>query len=90
MKKGTTYDLSYCNFSSEGFNKDRHFAFLRDYYEHTLLIAANFSSTDTEMNLVIPEHAFDWMDINVSDDLYPGKSISVKVPAHHGVVINLI
>ena len=43
IRKGTTYDLCYCNYSSDGFNKDRHFAFLRDYEEHTLLIAANFS-----------------------------------------------
>ena len=90
VTNGTTYDLSYCNFSSDGFNKDRHFAFLRDYEDHTLLIAANFSSSDAAMKIFIPEHAFEWMEISVSENLYPGKTIEVSVPAYSGTVITLI
>ena len=30
---GTTYDLCYCNMSSDGFDKNRHYAFLRDCHE---------------------------------------------------------
>lgn len=88
--KGTTYDLSYCNFSSDGFNKDRHFAFLRDYEDHTLLIAVNFSSSDAVMKIFIPDHAFEWMEISVSENLYPGKTIEVSVPAYSGTVITLV
>ena len=90
IRKGTTYDLSYCNFSSDGFNKERHFAFLRDYEEHTLLIAVNFSSVDANMDIVIPEHAFEWMKIARSENLYPEKKISVAVKAYGGTVIQLI
>lgn len=90
IRKGTTYDLSYCNYSSEGFNKDRHFAFLRDHEEHTLLIVANFSTSDADMRIMIPEHAFEWMEIKVSEQLYPGRYINVKVPAGGGTVIRLI
>ena len=90
VTKGTTYDLSYCNFSSDGFNKDRHFAFLRDFEDHTLLIAANFSSSDAAMKIFIPDHAFEWMEISVSENLYPGKTIEVSVPAYSGTVITLV
>ena len=90
ITKGTTYDLSYCNFCSEGFSRDKHFAFLRDYEDHTLLIVANFSSSEAQINIIIPEHAFEWMKIATSDTLYPGKSIPVNVPAGSGAVIELI
>ena len=74
---------------SEGFDKNRHFAFLRDYEEHTLLIAANFSGADSDIKLRIPEHAFEWMGIPVSDSLNTNTEIKVKVPAFSGVVITL-
>ena len=42
------------------------------------------------MKLTIPEHAFEWMGIPISNELHPGKVIEVKVPARDGVVITLI
>jgi len=90
VRKGSTYDLCYCNMSSDGFDKNRHFAFLRDFEEHTLLIATNFSQYEAKMKLVIPEHAFDWMGIPVTEDLHPGKTIEVTVPPMDGVIVNLI
>lgn len=88
--KGSTYDLCYCNASADGFDKNRHYAFLRDYEDHTVLVAANFSKYDAVMKLTIPEHAFDWMGIPVSDQLYPGKIIEIKVPPMGGIVEILI
>ena len=88
--KGTTYDLCYCNFSSDGFDRNRHFAFLRDHEDHTILVVANFSNRDSVINISIPEHAFDWMGIPVSDDLYPGKVISVNVGPMDAKIITLI
>lgn len=90
ISMGTTYDLCYCNMSSDGFDKNRHFAFLRDYEEHTLLIASNFSDKAAEMKLVIPEHAFEWMGIPITEKMYPGKVINVKVPPMDGTVIQLV
>lgn len=89
IRKGTMYDLCYCNMSSDGFDKNRHYAFLRDYEEHTLLIAANFSSHEARMKLTIPSHAFEWMGIPVTEDMYPGKVIEVVVPPMDGVAITL-
>ena len=90
IKQGTTYDLCYCNMSSDGFDKNRHFAFLRDYKEHTVLVASNFSNRESNMKLTIPEHAFEWMGIPVSETLHPGSIIDVTVPAFGGVIISLV
>ena len=90
IKQGITYDLCYCNMGADGFDKNRHFAFLRDFEEHTLLIAANFSGTDAKMKLRIPEHAFEWMGIPITDKLNTNTEIEVSVPAFSGTIINLI
>ena len=90
IRQGTTYDLCYCNMSSDGFDKNRHFVFLRDYEEHTLLIAANFSNREAVMKLVIPEHAFEWMGIPKTEALHPGKVIEVKVQPMDGAIVTLI
>ena len=86
---GTTYDLCYCNFSSEGFDKDRHFAWLRDHEEETLLIAVNFSAKDADMKIRIPAHAFDWLGMPVTESLNPDMTLNVHVPAMDGVIIRL-
>ncbi len=90
IAKGTTYDLCYCNMNSEGFDTNRHYAFMRDFEDHTVLVAANFSNRDTVMKLTIPQHAFDWMELPVSDDFHPGSVIEVPVPAFDAVRIELI
>lgn len=88
--KGTTYDLCYCNLSSDGFDKNRHFAFLRDYEEHTIMVAANFSGREAKMKLTIPAHAFEWMEIPVTEKMHPGKVIEVTVPPMDARCIVLI
>lgn len=88
--KGTTYDLCYCNYCSDGFDKNRHFVFLRDYEEHTLLIAANFSNKESVMDITLPEHAFEWMGIPVTEDLHPGKTIALTVPPMDGTIKVLV
>lgn len=88
--EGTTYDLCYCNYASEGFDRNRHFVFLRDKDEHTLLIAANFSDKEAKMKISIPFHAFEWMGIPINEKLNPDKSIDVDIPPMDGTIIQLI
>jgi hypothetical protein len=90
IRKGTTYDLCYCNMSSDGFDKDRHFIFVRDYEEHTLLVASNFSNQPAKMHIMIPDHAFEWMGIPVTEDFYPGKIFEVDVPPMDGIVLQIV
>lgn len=90
VTKGTTYDLCYCNLSSDGFDKNRHYAFLRDYEDHTILFACNFSNREAHIRLTIPEHAFEWMEIPVTDELYPGKIIEVDIAPYDAAKIVLV
>ena len=89
VSKGTFYDLCYCNYASDGFNPDRHFAFLRDFEDETLLIVCNFSKNDAEMKISIPEHAFSWMKMPESEVFNHTTPVSVHVPATNGVIIKL-
>ncbi len=89
VSKGTFYDLCYCNYASDGFNPDRHFAFLRDFEDETLLIVCNFSKNDADMKISIPEHAFNWMKMPESEEFNHTTPVSVHVPATNGVIIKL-
>ena len=86
---GSTYDLCYCNLSSDGFCVDRHFAFLRDCGDDTVLVACNFSNVDAEMELSIPEHAFQWLELNETETLNHNKPLHLKVPAMDATVVKL-
>ena len=90
ISKGTTYDLCYCNMGAEGFDKNRHFIFLRDFENHTLLIAANFSNQEANMKITIPDHAFEWMGIPITEDLYPGKQIDISIAPFDGKIVTLL
>ena len=89
VRKGMSYDLCYCNTLSEGFDKTRHFAFLRDYGNETLLFAANFSDKEAQMELTIPDHAFEWMELPVTPMLNPETRIRMNIPPMDAVMFTL-
>ncbi len=89
ISKGATYDLCYCNFNSQGFDKDRHFAFLRDDGDDTFLIVANFSSERAEMELTIPDHAFEWLELRQTESCNPRRPIKISAEAYDIAVIRL-
>ena len=90
ITEGVTYDLCYCNFASDGFNKDRHYTFLRGYKNHTLLVASNFSMVPATMKLHIPQHAFEWMEMPQTADLNASTIFEVTVPPMDGTILQLI
>ncbi|MCM1502847.1 MAG: alpha-amylase family glycosyl hydrolase [Bacteroidales bacterium] len=89
VSEGMTYDLCYCNSTSNGFDKSRHYAFLRDWQDETLLFAVNFSSIDAAMELSIPPHAFEWLELPVTGMLNPQTRIRMNVPAMDAVMFKL-
>ncbi len=89
INKGNFYDLCYSNLGAEGFDKDRHFIFLRDYEDQTILVAANFSVHTANMKIKIPLHAFEWMEIPITERCNPEKVIEIKVPPMSGTTIKL-
>ena len=89
VKYGSTYDLCYCNYASDGFCADRHFAFLRDCGDETLLVACNFSASPAKIELYIPEHAFQWMELPETETLNHGRPFCVNVPPMDAVVMKI-
>lgn len=89
VRKGMSYDLCYCNTSSEGFDRTRHFAWLRDYGNETLLFAANFSAKEAQMELTIPDHAFEWMELPETVMLNHGTRIRMNIPPMDAVMFTL-
>jgi len=55
FSRGKCWDLCYCNETSEGFNPDRHFAFLRYDDDSAYLVVCNFSDCEAQMTVNIPE-----------------------------------
>ena len=62
FRNGKTFDLGYCQ--GEGFNPDRHFAFLRSDGTETWLVTANFGPA-ANITVTIPEEANKYLGINV-------------------------
>ncbi|MGN0190302.1 MAG: hypothetical protein ACI39U_01470, partial [Candidatus Cryptobacteroides sp.] len=89
ITEGMMYDLCYCNYDSEGFDKDRHFVFLRDDHDDTFLVAANFGSTDAKMHIHIPERAFEWLELEQTGQCNAEAPIVMDVPAEDICVIRL-
>ena len=73
---GLTFDLCYCQDPSNGFDADRHFAFLRHYGDDTLLFVCNFSASDAGMTVRIPRHATDYFGLD-GDSLPDGVAVTV-------------
>lgn len=61
--EGLTYDLCYCNQHSAGFDPDKHFAFLRSYGGHAMLMFCNFSDHTADADVLINEHASGMMGV---------------------------
>ena len=68
VTEGLTYDLCYCQAPEDGFDADRHFAFLRHSTGETLLFVCNFSATDARMTVRIPDHAVEYLGLGACPD----------------------
>lgn len=89
FSEGATYDLCYCNSSSEGFNPDVHFAFLRNCGSTAYLIACNFANTAADASIFIPEHAFNWLKLQETDEVNHSKPFRVHIEPMDGVILKL-
>ena len=89
ISKGMTYDLCYCNFNSRGFDRDRHFAFLRDDADDTFLTVANFSSRPADIDIMIPEHAFEWLELKQTETCNAQSPVKVQVSANDVFILRL-
>lgn len=60
---GDFYDLMYVNPSSENFNNEKQFAFLRKKDNELLIVVVNFDDRDVNIQVRIPSHAFKYLAI---------------------------
>ena len=81
FSQGGTYDLCYCQ--SEGFDKDRHFAFARAWEHESFLVIANFGHTQ-EITVHIPEEAQQYLGVQLAQTEF-----KEKVPEKDYVLVKL-
>lgn len=86
VTSGMTYDLCYCQDSSQGFNPDKHFIFLRRSRNKTILFCCNFSDSRAEMSVRIPHHAIHFLGL---DPAKTGNEINISVPAFGLITVTL-
>ena len=68
---GLTYDLCYCQSADDGFDPDRHFAFLRHSEGETLLLCCNFSYSEARFLIRIPPHAVEYLGLSSGPECLP-------------------
>ena len=61
--EGLFFDLMYVNPLSHKFNPTKHFAFLRKWQDELLLVVVNFSGDTDNVQVNIPGHAFDYLQL---------------------------
>ena len=82
FRDGGNWDLCYCNDSEGGFDRTRHFAFLRYNGSECWLTVCNFSETAAELVIRIPEEA--------KKQCHPSKdSIEINVGAYDAAIVRI-
>lgn len=85
IRKGSFYDLQYCNEGSARYDTRRQYSFLRVYRGDMHLITVNFSSAEACIDVNIPEEAFRWAGFAVHDGIH----VQVKVPTGGGRIVQV-
>lgn len=99
---GEMYDLTYAQ--GEGFNKHEQYAYIRKYKKHTLLVVLNFDDRQVDMQVRIPQDAFEYLKLEEESlakaedlltgteytfPLYPHTPICLTLPAWKGVILKI-
>src|SRR5690554_4363241 len=105
ISQGLFYDLMQSNYDNQNFDSTRLFAFLRGFADDVLLIIVNFDRLDKECALHIPEHAYTFLNKEVSSkskliplldnndkeiEFSENQLIRIKIGAHSGNIFRLI
>ncbi len=103
ISEGEFFDLMYVNYSNPAFDPHRHYAFMRHAGNTLVLIAVNFADDAAELEINVPQLAFDMWDIapgkyratdlltgEVSQkQLSPDAQFKTSVPAHGAAIWRL-
>lgn len=86
---GESFDLGYVNPHSEYFNPEKQFAFLRSYKGKGALVVINFDSQPADIQVNIPLHAFEYLNLKESDKFNSRDKISCKIASYDYLIIKL-
>lgn len=100
LREGCFYDLMYVNPQLS----ERQFAFLRKYDRQLMLVIANFDECGRECPVVLPRHAFDYLQLPEGEykaidllsantrqlTLSPDTPVNVILPANGGIIYKMI
>lgn len=93
VSDGEFFDLMYVNPSSEDFDANKQYAFIRKYKKETLIVVANFADNETLAKLNIPEHAFDFLHLPKgmmqAEDLMTGEKSTVCLSCESRLTMNM-
>lgn len=104
ITEGKFFDLMYINPSSEFFDANRRYAFIRSYEDELLLIVVNFDDKPALDRIIIPQHAFDYLGLSKKDSctfrdllsgeqfrwsLYPDSPVRLRIPGHSGIILKI-
>jgi glycosidase len=70
LTKGSFFDLMYANCDHMGFNGASVYAFIRKYENECLLVMANFSGENQQVQLYIPHHAFECFGMTTGHEMH--------------------
>jgi glycosidase len=97
LMEGVFFDLEYANLDNPSFYAYSTYAFLRKCHCEMLLVVANFSSEERVIQVIVPKHAFDCLEIPIGQEIAmvdiwnevkevywwsESQSLTIKVPAH--------
>ena len=87
--KGDTFDLQYANFENGNYNHHKQFSFLRHYEGTVYLCVANFEDHRVDVEINIPQHAFDYYGIQPDETLNPNERIKVSIEKNAGTILRI-
>lgn len=83
---GRFFDLMYVNYDNPSLNPHKQYVFMRSYATETLVIAVNFDSVPCDLNINIPQHAFETLNLPQGDavatDLLTGDKMRKSFSQH--------
>ena len=53
----------YANYNNQNFNSDKIYTFIRKKDKDIIFVAVNFSDQELNTEIIIPEHAFEYLEI---------------------------
>lgn len=84
ISEGRFFDLEYANINKPGYDSTKIYSFIRGTDKEILIVVVNFDSSDRNVMLTLPSHAFDFFGLNNNScyeakDLLTGSNQTLKL-----------